>query len=130
MRKSFEFDNYFCFKRATPLERAHETERNDLFQASLGCISQEIQSNSDRIAPALARSVVLMSKHYLSKAFIQLQRNIEDHGTPHFTPYFGFFFILKSIFYRESPQNWRLLFCSHIIGEKHKISPGSHNYER
>ena len=35
-------------KRVTPLERTHETERKDLFPASLGYFSQEIQSNRKR----------------------------------------------------------------------------------
>ena len=40
-------------KRVIPLERAHETEKNDLFPVSLECFSQEIQSNQcDCIAHA------------------------------------------------------------------------------
>ena len=44
-----------CFeKRVTPLERAHETEKNDTFLA-----------NDNGIAPAHSQSVVLVSKYYL-----------------------------------------------------------------
>ena len=43
--KTVELDKHFREKRGTPLERAHETERNDLFPASLGWISEAIQSN-------------------------------------------------------------------------------------
>ena len=61
--------------------------------------------NSDGIHPAHAQFVVVVSKHYLLKALIQLLRNIEDHATAHFTLCFAFFFILQSILYRESLQN-------------------------
>ena len=34
-RKVFKLNNHFRLKRVTPLERAHETEKNDIFLASL-----------------------------------------------------------------------------------------------
>ena len=79
--------------------------------------------NSEEIAHAHAQSVVLVSKQYLLKAVIQVLRNIEleDHAMAHFTPNFAFLFILQSILYRKSPQNWRFVFCGQIVGEKHKI---------
>ena len=67
-----------------------------------------------------AQSVVLVPKHYLSNAVIQLPRNIEGHATARFTPYFSFLFILQSVYYRESPQNWPFLFCDQTRGGKHK----------
>ena len=74
------------------------------------------------IAPVHAWSIALVSKHYLSKALIQLPRNIEDHAVAHF----AFFFILQSILYRESLQNWWFLFYGQTIVEKHKIPLGLH----
>ena len=79
--------------------------------------------NRETIVPAHAQSVVPVSKQYLLNAPIQLPRNMEEHATAHFTPYFAyfvFFVILQSVLYRESAQNWRFLFCGQTVREKHK----------
>ena len=57
------------------------------------------QFNSDGIAPMHAQSVALVSKHDPLKAFIQLPRNIKNRGIAHFTPYFAFFVILRSLLF-------------------------------
>ena len=56
-------------------------------------------------APVHAQSVVLVFKHFLSKALTQLLRNIEDHVIGHFTQYLALFFILHSIFVQREPRN-------------------------
>ena len=46
--------------------------------------------NNDGIVSALAQSVALVCKQYLSKALIQFPRKIEDSAIAHLTPYFEF----------------------------------------
>ena len=53
-------------------QRTHETVRNDIFSASLGCISQEKRSHNH----GWAQHPLLL---YLCKALIQLLRDIEVH---------------------------------------------------
>ena len=56
--------------------------------------------NSNGIAHARAPSTAVVSKHYLSKALIQLPRNIDDHAIAHFSQNLAFFLILQ-----REPQN-------------------------
>ena len=64
------------------------TERN--FWASLGCFSQRYRAiNNDRIV----QSVVPVSKHFLSKAFIQLLRTQMITQYSSFYPILGVFLL-------------------------------------
>ena len=70
----------------------------------------------------------LLSMHsslllYISKALIQVPRNIQDHVIAHFALYFVFFFSVQSILYRESPQNWQFLSYDQTIGKSIKMPP-------
>ena len=57
--------------------------------------------NFGKMITAHAQSVVLVSRHYFSKALIQFPRNAEVHAITHFAPYFPFFPV-QSVLYRES----------------------------
>ena len=94
-------------KNESPLERAHKTKRNDPFPR--GGFSKMHQSRDAKQLVTMRlflrmRSMLLLCEHNLSKALIQLPRNIEDSAIAHLTSYLEFLFTVQSVLYRESSE--------------------------